>query len=225
MTFDASFNRSGYWWPDFAWTDDVRTMDLTTTQTRGAFLELRRDPVRWGYNGTWSWFTHHRLDEPRNQVRRARLQQHKLRRNLRLSQPADLPVSQPAGRDQLLPASRFGAGLRYPNNTNAGVMYHSWFANDSINLTPKLTVNAGVRFDHYSSWLPEQGNPGTGPFATARVYPGDARLPGLQRVVAAPVGRLRHHGHRTRRAQGQLRPLCGVRLRRDRTRQVRSPAP
>ena len=27
-------------------------MDLTTTQTRGAFLELRRDPVRWGYNGT-----------------------------------------------------------------------------------------------------------------------------------------------------------------------------
>ncbi len=32
-------------------------MDLTTTQTRGAFLELRREPVRWGYNGTWSWFT------------------------------------------------------------------------------------------------------------------------------------------------------------------------
>ncbi len=60
MTFDASFNRSGYWWPDYAWTDDVRTMDLTTTQTRGAFLELRRDPVRWGYNGTWSLVHDHR---------------------------------------------------------------------------------------------------------------------------------------------------------------------
>src|SRR5215203_2170824 len=48
MTFDASFNRSGYWWPDLAWTDDVRQIDQTTTQTRGAFLELRRDPVRWG---------------------------------------------------------------------------------------------------------------------------------------------------------------------------------
>ena len=69
-----------------------------------------------------------------------------------------------------------------PNNTNAGIMYHSWFANDSVNLTPKLTVNAGVRFDHYSSWLPEQGNPGTGPFATARIIPENARLPGLQRV-------------------------------------------
>jgi hypothetical protein len=44
MTFDASFNRSGYWWPDYAWTDDVRTMDLTTTQTRGAFLELGAIP-------------------------------------------------------------------------------------------------------------------------------------------------------------------------------------
>src|SRR6187402_3051539 len=30
MTLDASFNRSGYWWPDYAWTDDVRSMDLTT---------------------------------------------------------------------------------------------------------------------------------------------------------------------------------------------------
>ena len=56
MTFDASFNRSGYWWPDYAWTDDVRKIDLTTTQTRGAFLELRREPVRWGWNGTWSWY-------------------------------------------------------------------------------------------------------------------------------------------------------------------------
>ena len=39
------------------------------------------------------------------------------------------------------------------------------------NITPQLTVNAGVRWDHYSSWLPEQGNPGTGPFATARIIP------------------------------------------------------
>ena len=106
MTFDASFNRSGYWWPDYAWTDDVRTMDLTTTQTRGAFLELRRDPVRWGYNGTLVVVQDHRRDEPRDQVGRAGLQQHQLRRNLRLPQSADLPVSQPAGRNQLLPASR-----------------------------------------------------------------------------------------------------------------------
>ena len=31
MAFDVGFNRSGYWWPDFAWTHDVRRLDLTTT--------------------------------------------------------------------------------------------------------------------------------------------------------------------------------------------------
>jgi hypothetical protein len=61
--------------------------------------------------------------------------------------------------------------FEYPNNTNAGIMYHSWFANDSITVTPKLTINGGLRFDHYSSWLPEQGNDGTGPYATPRIIP------------------------------------------------------
>ena len=28
-----------------------------------------------------------------------------------------------------------------------------------------------MRFDYYSSWLPEQGNPGTGPFATENLFP------------------------------------------------------
>ena len=28
-----------------------------------------------------------------------------------------------------------------------------------------------MRFDRYSSWLPEQGNPGTGPYAVANIYP------------------------------------------------------
>lgn len=67
--------------------------------------------------------------------------------------------------------------FEYPNNTNAGIRYNSWYANDSVNLTPQLTLNAGVRFDRYSSWLPEQGNPGTGPFATARVYAENKSFP------------------------------------------------
>jgi hypothetical protein len=51
------------------------------------------------------------------------------------------------------------------------VNYSSWYVNDKISLTQKLTVNAGVRWDHYSSYLPEQGNPGTGPFAVQNLYP------------------------------------------------------
>ena len=58
MTADMGFNRSGYWWPDYAWTDDVRADgSRRRRQTRGAFLEVYRKPVRWGYNGTYSWFT------------------------------------------------------------------------------------------------------------------------------------------------------------------------
>ena len=103
MTLDASFNRSGYWWPDYANSDDVRTTDLTTTHTRGAFLEQKREPVRWGWNGTWSWYL--RQDEPRDQVWRAWVRQHQLRRELWLPESAALSIPQPARRHRLLPAA------------------------------------------------------------------------------------------------------------------------
>lgn len=171
MTFDASFNRSGYWWPDLAWTDDARTIDLTTTQTRGAFLELRRDPVRWGYNGTWSWFR--TIGAMNHEVKSGVLGYSSTNRvetygypNQQIYRYRSLP-----GESNYFLHPDSVQVFEYPNNTNAGIKYHSWFANDSVNITPKLTVNAGLRFDHYSSWLPEQGNPGTGPYSTARVIP------------------------------------------------------
>ena len=177
MTFDASFNRSGYWWPDFAHTDDVRRSDLTTTHTRGAFLELRREPVRWGYNGTFSWFTNfkdmnHELKSgflgysstnhvetygyPNQQVYRYR------------SLPGDTNFFSRPDSVQV---------FDYPNDTNAGVNFNSFFVNDMVNLTRRLTLNAGVRFDRYASWLPTQGNPGTGPFAVANIFPENRDFP------------------------------------------------
>ena len=46
-------------------------------------------------------------------------------------------------------------------------------------MSRKLTLNVGVRFDRYSSFLPEQGNPGTGPFATTNIfaYKGEDNFP------------------------------------------------
>lgn len=171
MTFDASFNRSGYWWPDYAWTDDVRKTDLTTTHTRGAFLELRREPVRWGWNGTWSWFR--TIGEMNHEIKSGFLGYNSQNYvetygypNQQIYRYRSLP-----GDTDFFTRPDSVQVFEYPNNTNAGIMYQSWFANDSVNITPKLTVNAGLRFDHYSSWLPEQGNPGTGPYATARIIP------------------------------------------------------
>jgi len=177
MTLDASFNRSGYWWPDYAWTDDVRSMDLTTTQTRGAFLELRREPVRWGWNGTWSWFR--TIGDMNHEIKSGVLGYHSENYVETYGYPNQQIYryrSLPGETDYFLHPDSVQV-FEYPNNTNAGIMFHSWFANDSITITPKLTVNAGLRWDYYSSWLPAQGNDGSGPFATPRLYPENDDFP------------------------------------------------
>jgi hypothetical protein len=170
MTFDTSFNRSGYWWPDYAWTDDVRQMDLRTTATRGAFLELYREPVRWGYNGTWSWFKNFR--NMNHEIKSGFLGYKSTNHvetygypNQQIYRYRSLP-----GETDLFTHPDTVDVFDYPNDTNSGVNFNSWFGNDMINLTRQLTLNAGIRFDRYSSWLPEQGNPGTGPWAAANIF-------------------------------------------------------
>lgn len=177
MTLDASVNRSGYWWPDLAWTEDVRRIDLTTTQTRGAFLTLRREPARYGYNGTWSWYR--AFGSTNHEIKSGGLGYHNTNYvetygypNQQIYQYRSLP-----GETNYFLHPDSVQVFEYPNNTNAGVLYNSWFANDSMTLNRKLTLNAGLRYDRYASWLPEQGNPGTGPFATARVYPENHAFP------------------------------------------------
>lgn len=176
MTFDTSVNRSGYWWPDKAWTEDVRREDLTTTQTRGAFLEQNREPKRWGYNGTWSWFTN------------VRNMNHEIRSGF-LGYKSQSAVDFTGYPNQQLYRYRSLPGeadyflhpdsvqvFDYPLFVASGVNYNSWFANDMIALTRRLTVNAGVRFDRYSSWLPEQRSAG-GPFGEPVVHPENHDFP------------------------------------------------
>ena len=177
MTMDASFNRSGYWWPDLAWTDDVRRIDQTTTQTRGAFLELRREPVRWGWNGTWSWYraigsTNHEIKSGTLGYNSTNYVETYGYPNQQVYQYRSLPGET----DYFLHPDSVQV-YEYPNNTNAGVLYNSWYANDSMTLNRKLTLNVGVRYDRYGSWLPEQGNDGSGPYATARIYPENHNFP------------------------------------------------
>ena len=177
MTFDAGFNRSGYWWPDFAWTDEVRREDLRTTHTRGAFLELRREPVRWGYNGTWSWFTN--IKQMSHEIKSGFLgyaSQNYVETYGYPNQQLYRYRSLPTDTDFFLRPDSVQV-FDYPTNTNSGVNFNSAFVNDMVNLTPKLTANLGVRFDRYGTWLPEQGNPGTGPFAVKNLFPENHDFP------------------------------------------------
>ena len=177
MTLDLGVNRSGYWWPDTAWTDDVRRMDLTTTQTGGAYLELDREPARWGYNGTWSWFTN--LKGMNHEVKSGFLGY----RSTNFVETYGYPNQQVyryrslTGDTDLFMRPDSVEVYDYPNYVDSGTYYNSAYLNDMITLSRKLTLNVGVRYDRYSSWLPEQGNPGTGPWATPFIYPETHNFP------------------------------------------------
>ena len=171
VTADAALNRAGTWTTFGAWTDDVRRQDLTTNQLRGATATQYRDPRRWQWNGSISLFVetgaqHHELKSGTlgfEEMFHSELSGYPGQQLYRYRSVAGDP-------DFFLRPDSVQV-FDYPLTTNVGVHYRSWFINDKINVNRKLTVNGGVRFDRYSSWLPEQGNPGTGPFAAPNLFP------------------------------------------------------
>jgi hypothetical protein len=179
-TFDASLQRGGYWWPDIPWTGDVRKSDLATTAVRGAFLETDRKPRRWQYGGTFAYFAeafgrNHELKTGylgwRNIVDTENIgypnqQQYRYR-----SLTGDAGCNEAANYDGCFTRPDSVLVYDYPNTTASGEWYNSLYVNDKITVSRKLTLNVGLRYDRYSSFLPEQGNPGTGPFSTLNIYP------------------------------------------------------
>lgn len=193
-TFDASLQRGGYWWPDVPWTSDVRKNDLSTTAVRGAFLETDRAPRRWQYGATVAYFANlwgknHELKTGylgwRNIADTENIgfpnqQQYRYR-----SVTGDAGCTETANYEGCFTRPDSVLVYDYPNTTGSGEWYNSLYFNDKITLSPKLTLNVGVRFDRYSSFLPEQGNPGTGPFATSNIFAakGEDNYPIYQTLV------------------------------------------
>ncbi len=178
MTFDAGFNRSGYWWPDYAWTDDVRQIDLThhAYARRVPRAAARAGPL--GLQRHVELVHQHQEHEPRDQVRASSATP--AQNYVETYGYPNQQIYRIAACAEATPISSAPDSVQvfdYPNNTNSGVNFNSGFVNDMINLTPKLTLNAGVRFDRYASWLPEQGNPGTGPYAVKNLYPENHDFP------------------------------------------------
>jgi Carboxypeptidase regulatory-like domain/TonB dependent receptor len=193
-TFDASLQRGGYWWPDVPWTKDVRKADLTTTATRGAFLETDRKPRRWQYGATYSTFQE--LWGRKHELKSGYLGWRNIQETKNLGYPnqEQYRYRSLSGDAGCVEASNYdGCFTRpdsvlvydYPNTTASGEWYSSGYFNDRITITPKLTLNLGVRYDRYSSFLPEQGNAGTGPFATRNIfaYKGEDNYPVYSTLV------------------------------------------
>src|SRR6185295_18749641 len=71
----------------------------------------------------------------------------------------------------------------YPNYVTSGENYRAFFLNDKLTFNRRLTLNAGLRFDHTSSFLPRQGNEGIGPWSTRLIYPERRDFPVYGKVV------------------------------------------
>jgi hypothetical protein len=189
-TFDASLQRGGYWWPDIPWTTDVRKTDLATNNgpTRGAFLESDRTPRRWQYGATYAYFTE--LFGKNHELKTGYLGWRNIQSTENLGYPnqqqyryrslaGDPGCNEAANYDGCFTRPDSVLVYDYPNTTASGEWYNSAYFNDKITLSSKFTLNVGVRYDRYSSFLPEQGNPGTGPFATPNIFPyqGESNYP------------------------------------------------
>jgi hypothetical protein len=173
MTADLGINRAGYWWPTVAHTSDPRIEDLTTTQTRGAYLANYTAPVRFQWNGSWSYFTD--ILGKSNEIKTGFMgwwdSSHVTNTGYPYqeffeykSQAADYAGCTGINCNYFSRPQQV-ITYDYPNYTKSIVDYESWYVNDKINLSHKLTLNAGVHYDHYSDYLPAQGNPNIGPFS------------------------------------------------------------
>jgi hypothetical protein len=193
-TFDASLQRGGYWWPDIPWDDGVRKSDTQTTAVRGGFLQTDRTPRRWQYGATYAYFAE--LGGRNHELKSGYLGWRNMNSTENIGYPnqqqyryrsvaGDLNCDEAHNYDGCFTRPDSVLVYDYPNTTASGEWYNSAYFNDRITLSPKLTLNVGVRYDRYSSFLPEQGNPGTGPFATKNIfeYKGESNYPIYSTIV------------------------------------------
>src|SRR5215813_12062253 len=163
MTFDAAVSRGGYWWPMVPHTTDIRRVDLATTQTRGAYMLTYQRPIQWQYNSNWSWFRD--IGGTHNEIKSGYLGTWYKTYTLNSGYPYQQLYqyrSQQGETDYFLHPVSVQV-FDYPNFSANVVYYNSLFVNDKVTLNRKLTASVGMRYDRYTSALPQQGNPGTGP--------------------------------------------------------------
>ena len=192
MTLDWSANRGGYWWPSIPYTDAIRQTDRNSGETRGGYFHSVRRPVRWqwgtnfslftnigqtshelktGYQGTWGYQT------VTDQIGYQGHTEYRYR---------STDAEEAAGNFFSRPNS---ARIQdTPTFVKNGESYDNMYIQDKITINRNLTLNLGMRWDRYTSWVPEQGNNGSGTFATENLYP--ARGPGDFPIYNSIVPRL-----------------------------------
>jgi hypothetical protein len=160
--------------PTLANANDVRRTDTTTSATLGPQLSIYRRPIRWtwtgdvtrfqsiggrnhelkvGYTGWWTKSYTTNFGYPNQQI-------------YRYTSTAAEDYGSNVTSQGILGVFQHPNSVQvidYPNTTISAFGYKAFYLNDKINISRKLTVTAGLRFDYYNSWLPSQGRKGLGP--------------------------------------------------------------
>ncbi|MGQ0736399.1 MAG: TonB-dependent receptor domain-containing protein [Acidobacteriota bacterium] len=156
--FEVRAGKAGYDWPNFRNAETQSYADRGTNEVRGGNREWQQDRQRAQVLGSFTWFQEgwagsHSFKFGSEAFR-------EIRRDHRGTRGNTLFVN------DVLHIYRNGAPIEVflfetPSRNDSRLRTTSFYANDTWNVSSKVTLNLGVRFDRYRHYLPEQDhNPG-----------------------------------------------------------------
>jgi len=174
-TFDLSGNTYGYHFPIRNRVDETPTRDTTTSIVRGGYsgggtgtttgTPFRHQRRRWHFNANLSFFKEN-FAGGNHDFKAGYGLNYEDQRYLYKGVPGspgtlgNIVLYYDNGRPDRFQIQN--TPFRYWN----ALMQNFFFIQDKWQIGRRLTLNVGFRFDRYGSYIPAQGNPGTGPFAT-----------------------------------------------------------
>jgi len=171
--------RGGWWWPMTAWSEDVRKVDLTTKATLGAYFHNYSRAINWNWSGNISRVS--KIAGKQNEIKFGYDGQWHKNYVINFGYPNQEVYQYSSLKTETCPNNSICPNFflhpdsvivyDYPDTVSSVDVWKAGYFNDKITFSRKLTINAGVRVDHYTTYLPQQGNPGTGPFAVKNIHP------------------------------------------------------
>ena len=178
-TMDISANTFGYHFPLVNHVNQTPVRDTGNNLVRGGYsgtgigttttIPNRQQRRRWHFNGNLSYFLgEHNLKMGYGYI-------YEDQRYTNKSVPAS-----PGALDGIVLYTINGVPDRFqiqntPFKNQDALKQNFFFIQDKWQLTKRLTLNLGLRYDRFADFSPAQGNPGTGPWSFI-FYPGTGKI-------------------------------------------------
>ncbi len=166
LFFDVKATAFGYNWPNQPYDPDgtvakgkdrlnYRRTDQITGNDAGGYSGYRYDRRRWQYEAVGNWYRDSLLGA-----------NHSLKFGW-LSEHESMEDEEYGARDSIQLIFRSAGGVDFttpyrvqlesdPTTYDDALWHHGAFIQDQITVSPRLTINAGARWDYYNAYEPEQ---------------------------------------------------------------------